>query len=254
MSDKIAVMEQRQQNLQTGIEDLQSGTLALASDIAGLGGNQTKLEDMIAENSRTLVSKVKTLEQYQAKLQSEIKNVQAGAERVASDLAAVADAQAKLEEMSNKDRQRTAGKVAEIEQNQHSQQGEIETLRDKMRKVTVSIGALEENLLRLQEVVQSDTQNLADVIEVIGQGQINFEGKMVRDLRGLADSVGVIQQNQAKLREQGEEIRSSTRAMIRNLTATLDQLKTRVSEVGSVGAAEVAKTEIAASEEVKQQN
>ena len=123
-----------------------------------------------------------------------------------------------------------------------------------MRKVTVSIGALEENLLRLQEVVQSDTQNLADVIEVIGQGQINFEGKMVRDLRGLADSVGVIQQNQAKLREQGEEIRSSTRAMIRNLTATLDQLKTRVSEVGSVGAAEVAKTEIAASEEVKQQN
>ncbi len=47
MSDKIAVMEQRQQNLQTGIEDLQSGTLALASDIAGLGGNQTKLEDII---------------------------------------------------------------------------------------------------------------------------------------------------------------------------------------------------------------
>ncbi len=56
------------------------------------------------------------------------------------------------------------------------------------------------------------------------------------------------------VREQGEEIRSSTRAMIRNLTATLDQLKIRVSGVGSVGAAEVAKTEIATSEEVKQQN
>ena len=95
------------------------------------------------------------------------------------------------------------------------------------------LAALEENLLKMQEVLQNDTRNLADVMEVLGQGQIEFEGKLEREIRGLVNSVGVIEQNQAKLRKQVEEVRSSTQAIVSDLTVSLEQLNRRASNAGS---------------------
>jgi len=97
-------------------------------------------------------------------------------------------------------------------------------------------------------------QNLADVIEVVGQGQIEFEGNVERRMGELADSMSLLDQNQGKLREQAEEMRSSNQAVISNLAATLDQLKTRISSIVPAEPPKVAKTEVTTSEETKPQN
>jgi len=254
MSDKIAGVEQKQQAFQRNIDDLQNGTVVVAADMTALGENQAKLGEMIDENRRTLAGKVKTIEDYQGRLQSEIRNVQAGTAQVAADLAAVADAHSSLEEAVQNEKERTDGKVSTLERDRLKQQKEIETIMNNVRKLTGSVGALEDNLLKLQEVLQNDMQNLADVIEVVGQGQIEFEGNVERRIGELAGSMNLLEQNQTELRKQAEEMRSSNQAVISNLAATLDQLKTRISSIVPTEPPKVAKTKVTISKEVKQQN
>jgi len=254
MSDKIAGIEQKQQASQSSIDDLQNGTVAVAADMAALGENQAKIGEMIDQNRRTLAGKVKTIEDYQGRLQSEIRNVQAGTAQVAADLAAVADAHSKLEETAQNERERTDGKLSALEQDRLEQQKETEAIMNNVRKLTASVDALEGNLLKLQEVLQNDIQNLADVIEVVGQGQIEFEGNVESRIGELANSMGLLEQNQTELRKQAEEMRSSNQAVIGNLAAMLDQLKTRISSIVPAEPPKVAKTKVTASEEVKQPN
>jgi predicted nucleic acid-binding Zn-ribbon protein len=252
MTDKIAMMEQRQQNLQAGIEDVRNGTVQVAADIVGLSDKQTRLEEMIEANSRTLVSKVQAMEQNQAKLQAEIKNVQVSTKQLAADLTAVAEARARLEEMVRSDRRQTDEKTAAIEQSQSSQQTEIETVKSNVLKVAASVDALEQNLLKLRETLQNDTRNLADIVQVIGQQQIEFEGKVERDIRGLAESMSAVEQNRAEFRKQIEDVQSNIQAMISNLTTALEQLKARVSQTGPLESTESAETAVSVSEVKKQ--
>jgi predicted nucleic acid-binding Zn-ribbon protein len=252
IADKMAAVEQTQQNLQAGIEDVRNGTVQVAADIVSLSDKQTRLEEMIEANSRTLVSKVAAMEQDQARLQTEIKNVQVGAKQLAADLTAVAEARARLEEMVRSDRRRTDEKTAAIDQGQSSQQTEIETVKNNVRKVAASVDALEQNLLKLKEILQNDTRNLADIVQVIGQQQIEFEGKVERDIRGLAESMTAVEQNRAEFRKQIEQVQSNTQTMINNLTTALEQLKARVSQTGPLESTESAKTAVSASQVKKQ--
>jgi len=252
MTDKIAMMEQKQQNLQAGIEDVRNGTVQVAADIVGLSDKHTRLEQMIEANSRTLVSKVAAMEQDQARLQTEIKNVQVGAKQLAADLTAVAEARARLEEMVRSDRRQTDEKTAAIEQSQGSQQTEIETVKNNVRKVAAGVDALEQNLLKLKEILQNDTRNLADIVQVIGQQQIEFEGKVERDIRGLAESMSAVEQNKVEFRKQIEEVQSNAQAMISNLAMVLEQLKARVSQTGPLESTESTKTAVSVSEAKKQ--
>ena len=253
-NDKIAGIEEKQQAFRSNIDDLQAGTVAVAADMMAFGETQARLGELIDKNWLSVADKVKTIEGVQGRLQSEIKNVQTGSAQVAADLAAVADAHSKLEEAVLKERERTDGQVSVLERDGLKQQEEIETVMSNVLKLTGSVGALEGNLLKLQEVLQNDMQNLADVIEVVGQGQIEFEGNVERRMGELADSMSLLDQNQGKLREQAEEMRSSNQAVISNLAATLDQLKTRISSIVPAEPPKVAKTEVTTSEETKPQN
>lgn len=255
--------EQNQQDLQAAIKLIRSSTEELTAQIASLGSEHTKLQATVLANNAQMSDKIGGIEQkqqtlaseiaaYQQRIAGEISNVQAGTAQVAADLAAVADAHAKLEETANNERQRADGRVAVIEQDLLKQRQEIEAVGSNVRKLTASVGALEENLLKLQSVLQNDIQNLADVIKVVGQGQIEFEDNTDRRISELVGSMGLLEQSQTALREQAEEMASSNQAMISNLALTLDQLKTRLSSLDPTQPSRVVDTEVAVSEEVKQ--
>jgi predicted nucleic acid-binding Zn-ribbon protein len=257
--------EQNQQDLQAAIKLIRNSTEELTAQIASLGSEHTKLQATVLANSAQMSDKIGGIEQkqqtfeteidaYQGRIAGEIRNVRAGTAQVAADLAAVADAHARLEENARNERQRADGKVAVLEQDLLKQRQEIEAVGGNVRKLTASVGALDENLLKLQSVLQNDMQNLADVIRVVGQGQIEFEDNVEKRIGELVGSMGLLEQNQAALREQAEEIRSSNQAIISNLAVTLDQLKARISSLVPTQPSKAANTEVAVSEEVKQRN
>ena len=257
--------EQNKQDLQAAIELIRSSTEELTAQIASLGSEHTNLQATMQADNARMSDKIGGIEQkqqtfeseidaYQGRIAGEIRNILAGTAQVAADLAAVADAHAKLEETTQNERQRADAKVSVIEQDLLKQRGEIETVGSSVRKLTASVGTLEENLVKLQSVLQNDMQNLADVIKVVGQGQIEFEDNVERRIGELVGSMGLLEQNQAALRKQADEMRSSNQAVISNLAVTLEQLKTRVSSLAPTEPSRVANTELAVSQEVKQRN
>ncbi|MHC4740395.1 MAG: hypothetical protein ACYS8Z_00630 [Planctomycetota bacterium] len=244
ITGKITDIEDKQGNLH-------SLAVASAADIAALQSSHTKLQEKAKKDDQDLTKKITAVEIDQDRLQTEIENAQAGVARVAASLNAVADAHAKLEEVAKIDGERTATRISQIDQEQIAQQNEIQSMGSNVRKIVADIAALEENLGKLQEVLQNDAQNLADVVDIIRQRQTGFEGKIAKDFRELADFVRTIEQNQAKLAEQASSIQKSTQTMISDMSAAMDGLKTRTSSSEPPKVPKVAKTKSAPSEEEK---
>jgi len=257
--------EQNQQDLQAAIKLIRDSTEELTAQIASLGSEHTNLQATMQANNAQMTDKIGGIEQkqqtfesevdaYRGRIETEISNVRAGTVQVAADLAALADAHAKLEENAQNDRQRADAKVSVLEQGLLKQREQIVAAAGNVRELTASVGALEENLVKLQSFLQNDIQNLADVIKVVGQGQIEFEDNVERRIGELVGSMGLLEQSQAALRKQAEETARSNQAMISNLAATLDQLKTRISSLVPTEPPRAVNTQVAVSEEVKQRN
>ncbi len=257
--------EQNQQDLQAAIKLIRDSTEELTAQIASLGSEHTNLQATMQANNAQMSDKIGGIEQkqqtfeseidtYRGRIETEISNVRAGTTQVAADLAAVADAHAKLEENARNDRQRADAKVSVLEQGLLKQREQIEAAAGNVRELTASVGALEENLVKLQSLLQNDVQNLADVIKVVGQGQIEFEDNVERRIGELVGSMGLLEQSQAALRKQAEETTSSNQVMISNLAATLDQLKNRLSSLAPTEPSRAVNTKVAVSEDVKQRN
>jgi len=221
-------IEENQHTLQDAIGNVRDSAQKLASDLASVAGEHTKLQKMVRDNNLQMTDKIAMMEQGQQNLQAGIEDVRSGTGRVAADIVGLGDKQAKLEEM--------------IEANS----------RTLVSKVAASVDALEQNLLKVKEILQNDTRNLADIVQVIGQQQIEFEGKVERDIRGLAESMSAVEQNRAEFQKQVEEVQSNTQAMINNLTTALEQLKARVSQTGPLESTESAETAVSVSEVKKQ--
>lgn len=242
----------------TGIEDKQANlhslTLASAADIDTLGSRHTQLEERVKSGSETLAMKITAMETDQERLQIEIENAQAGTERVFASLEALADAYTNIEDAAKNDSERTAGRISAINQNQLKQQNEIDSVGSNVRQMAAEMAAIGENLLKLQEVLQNDTRNLADVVEIIGKGQIDFKGKIEKDFLELAGSIGVIEQNQAELAQQAANMQTNTQNMINDLAAALDRLKATTSTAEAAEPPEGEESKNAPPEEAKPQN
>ena len=228
IGDVARRIEENQQALQDAIGNVRDSAQKLASDLASVAGEHAKLQKMVRDNNLQMTDKIAMMEQRQQNLQAGIEDVRSGTGQVAADIVGLGDKQAKLEQM--------------IEANS----------RTLVSKVAASVDALEQNLLKLKEILQNDTRNLADIVQVIGQQQIEFEGKVERDIRGLAESMSAVEQNRAEFQKQVEEVQSNTQAMINNLTTALEQLKARVSQTGPLESTESVETAVSVSEVKKQ--
>lgn len=150
---KIADIEQKQANLNTL-------TVASAADINALAGSHAKLQQTLKNDNQTLAKKITAAENDQERLQTEIQNAQAGVARVAASLNAIADEQAIIREAAKIDAEKTDTRLSLIDQKQIDQQNEIQSVSTNVRKIADQIASIQQNLTKLQEVLQNDTQTM----------------------------------------------------------------------------------------------
>ena len=70
MADKMVVIEQSQQDLQAGIEAMQSGTRKLTAEITAVIGEQAKLNETVQKNVQKSTSNTALIEQNRQNLQA----------------------------------------------------------------------------------------------------------------------------------------------------------------------------------------
>jgi len=202
---------------------------ALSLSLAGCGKqmariekNQLRLQAMLEANAQQMAGLASRLEDNQGQLQAEINHVQNDARLVAADIAAVADAQMKLEEMIRKNNQTISGQLDLVQQNQHNVHVSIRDVQGVTQAMTSQLAAVGDGQVKLRDTMQRHSSELVDRAAAIEQSQQNmqaaFEGAH-NDIQEIATGLTAIQSEQTKLQSTVKD----TSQQIRDKVTLIDQ-------------------------------
>lgn len=236
--DKATRIEQNQQHLQAGIENVRSSIREATVQIAAVGKQQMNLQGVVKDYSQQMRDQITAIEQNQQHLQVAIENVCSSIQEATAQIAAVGKQQMNLQGVIKDYSQQMRNQITAVEQNQQRCQAAITDLRRDTENVTAGVSTVQENLLRLQEILDNRVRDMVSIIDVVGQEQLKFEEGIQKDIRAVAESVGLIEQGQAELQDQVQDVHSNIQAMDTNTLATLDDLKAKLSSTRPVEALE----------------
>ena len=243
-----ARLEENQQQLNTLIESVQSNIAAVAveveqvaADVVIVSDAQTMLRETVISNNRQVTEKISTLGQSQEDLsaglgqaisgvQSETRKVATDLTGVAADVTAVTTEQARLFEAMQQNNQDLANKVAVIEQAQQERQNTIGGMEDNINALATNISGLGQDVLRLQELLQSNIRELVSIAEVSGRKQAEFQQGIRNSLQTLDDSFASLKASQNKLQSRIEQMQNDA-PDLRDMPAALDQLRDQLEEL-----------------------
>jgi len=259
LATSLVRVEENQSRMSAAIEQLQAGANRTANNLTALGTDQGKLraeiEQLQASTDRG-VKNVAALGAGQDKLYTAIGDVQAGTKKHAASLAAIRDEQktfqAALGEALQAGKDDWSAQITKIAQGQGALQAGIADVRSDVKKVSGSADGLRQDMAQLRSAVgglQAGTENVAGIIDIVGQKQLKFEEKILIDIRAISAAVDAIQQRQAKLAEQVGGVQNNTDQMRESLVAVLKQLKSELSRISSeVGSAKPGEAQTPVSE------
>ena len=242
-TNRFAVIEQNQQALQAGIADVQSETRNVAADITAIADEQVKLHQTVQNNSRQMTDTLAVIEQNQQALQAGLADVQSETRNVAADITAIADEQVKLHQTVQNNSWQMTDTLAVTQQQQQERQITTDAMQEDIQQVAAGIGALGQDVLKLQEILQSSVRELISIVDTTGKGQLKFQQSIQQDLRALDDSLSDIKQSQTELQQQIAEVQDNTEIMSDDVPAALEQLKEELSFDGLGGPADMVEME-----------
>jgi len=224
-STRMAAIERNQHGLKAGIEQAQNERQNTAAELAALTNAHAGLSQAVDGENRRLTGRVVVLEQNQQELQAGIEDARDGTLKVASDLTTVRDQQAKLYEMVEDNGRQLTDNAAVVEQNRQAWQAVVEDMQQNIQQVAERVGTLGANLTRLEEVFQTNVEELRGLADGNSRGQTEFQEKMQRDLSALDGSVSAMRLNQNKLQEQIVSVQNNAEILINEMPAAIDRLR-----------------------------
>jgi chromosome segregation ATPase len=262
LATSLVRVEENQSKMSAAIEQLETGANRTANNLTALGADQTKLHteiEQVRASTDRGVKNVAALGAGQDKLYAAIENVQAGTNQNAARLAAARDEQkifqAALGEALQGSKDERSASIAKIEAGQGALQGGIADLKSDVKKVSGSADGLRQDMAQLRSTLgglQAGTENVAGIIDIVGQKQLKFEEKILTDIRAIGGAVDAIQQRQAKLAEQVGGVQNNTDQMRESMIAVLKQLRSELSRISSgLGSAKPGETGASVSEAQK---
>jgi DNA repair exonuclease SbcCD ATPase subunit len=231
-------IEQNQQELQAGMEQVQNDIRNVAANTAAVNEKQVKLQETVRNSGRLTTDKIALLEQNQTELQTGIQEVRDNSQNVAADMAAdittVKDEQTRLYETVQSNSRDFTNNLAVLEQNQQQWQVKVEELQQNFQVVTTRITAVADDLLKLQEVLQSNIRELVSAMDLNDQEQLKFREKIQKDLLAFDNSISAVKLSQEKMQNQIQDVKSSAEAISSELPEAIEQLREEIARNSSM--------------------
>jgi DNA repair exonuclease SbcCD ATPase subunit len=226
LSERI---EENQQQLSTGIEEVQKDIRRVAESTTAVSNKQVKLQETMNSSSRQTTGKIARLEQNQNELQAGVEEVRNNTENVAADMTAdianVRQEQARLDETIQSNSRQFTNNIAVIEQNQQQWQEQAVALQENIQRMTTQLNTLGNDLSKLQDVLKGNIRELAGMLDLNDKEQIKFKEKIQQDLLAVDNSINAIRQYQEQLQNRIEDVRSTAQAMSSELPAAIEELR-----------------------------
>jgi len=234
-------LEKNQQELYAAIESVKNDVARVSADVGAVAEAQTALNETVSSGSMEMSDRIAQIGQEQkavstslgqaiAAVRTETGKVAADVTDVKADVAAVTAEQTRLYETVQENNVQLTDKVAALEQTQLDRQNTIGGMEDNIQEVAASIGALGEDVLRLQEILQSNIRELVSIADISGQKQSEFQASIQNDIKTLDDSIATLKASQEGLQSRIEQMQSDA-PDLRDMPAAIDQLRDQLEEL-----------------------
>ena len=227
-------LEENQQELQAVIGSVQNDVAKVSADVAAMADAQMKLHETVQNGNLQVTDKITAIGQTQKALSTSlgqaISGVHGETQKVAADVTAVTAEQAKLYETVQENNLQLTNKVAVIEQAQRQRHNTIGSMEDNINALASSISGLGEDVLKLQEILQSNIRELVSIAEVSGRKNDEFQQSIRTNLLTLDESLTSLKANQDSLKSRIEQMKNEA-PDLSDMPAAIDQLRDQLEEL-----------------------
>jgi chromosome segregation ATPase len=192
MSNRQAQFEQE---VQTGIANLDQGTNRLAA-------GQNALNESLQAHDESVAGSMTNLANTQGRIQGELDTVAATTTQVALDIITLDDNQAKLGVAAQTDREKLNARLTDVAQNQQQTQSGLDTLTATTTQVALDIITLDDNQAKLGVAAQTDREKLNARLTDVAQNQQQTQSgldALTATTTQVALDIITLDDNQAKL-------------------------------------------------------
>lgn len=160
LTGRMVVLEQNQQELQAGIENVRDGALKVAADVTNVRDEQARLYEMVEHNERQLTDNAAMIEQNRQTWQDLVEEMQQNIQQLATRVGTLGVNLTRLEDIFQSNVQQLKGMVNENERGLTEFQEKIQ--RD-LSALDGSISAIRQNQNKLQGQIET-VQNNAELL------------------------------------------------------------------------------------------
>jgi len=207
--------------------------IGCGEEMARIEQNQFELQKLIQADTHLMTDNMKHIEDSQSQLHVAMEDVQDSNKKQANDvIAAIGQEHAALQDLLQIHRQRLTNSIAGIERSQRELQNGVESLNVNIQRVDESVVGHEQNLIKLQESLQNNKKDLANIIDVIGKRQLRFEERIQNNVQAaMVDTLKDVRQNQAGLQEQIAAMQDKNQVNNSKIIDALEQMKATLSQI-----------------------
>ncbi len=246
-------IEQNQQMLRAGIQDVRSDTEAIGVGVAAVGTEQSKLVKMVQENDRRTGERTAAIEQ---RLEKGIEDIRGGTSRISSQVAAVDAGQAKFRQMVGEDSRKLSERAVVLAQGQETLGAAIAGVQSSARKAEAELGAVSERQVTLQNMLADKAQGLGDEVAVVRENQQQLQAG-IAGVREETQQIGArvvnIEKGQASIQDSVTKSNGDMAARIADLRENQAKLEAAIGDVKSSSETTAAGIAAVGSEQAKLQ-
>jgi chromosome segregation ATPase len=222
---QMATLAENQQRMQSGLDVLATTAGQTATEVTAITGRQDALAKAIHSHDEAVRGRIAKLDDNQQKIQSGLDGVTTTAGQTVRDIAALSETQTRSEQTAQAGRTEVVAKLVEIAQHQQGWLERFDAAQARIQAMADSITTLDQQVAKLQGVLQTGVQSTTTALDANGQQRQQFEAKIAQDVQAMIDALSQLRQTQAQLQEQVSQVHQSTQSQADTLKTTIEQLK-----------------------------
>jgi chromosome segregation ATPase len=225
VSGQMAKIADGQQQMQSSLNTLTATTGQTALDVIAMTARQNAIRTALQSHDEAASAQMAKLADHQQQMQSGLDTVTAVTGQASLDTLTLNNGQGQLGQAVQAGRQETAAKLAAMAQDQQNWSNRLDAAQAKIATIADSIAALEQQIGKLQGVLQTSIQGTATIVGATSQQRMQFEAKVSQDVQAVIDSLAQLRQTQSLLQEQITQVQRSTQGQADSIRSAIEQMK-----------------------------
>jgi chromosome segregation ATPase len=225
VASDMARMADGQQQMQGGLDILTATAGQTALDVIAMTARQDAIRTALQSHEEASGAQMAKLADSQQQMQDSLDTVTATTGQASLDTLALHNGQGQLGQVVSAGRQETAAKLTALAQEQQNWSGRLDTAQAKVAAIADSLAALEQQIAKLQGVLQASTQGTTALLGTTAQQRLQFETKVSQDIQAVIDSLAQLRQTQTSLQEQITQVQRSTQGQAEGIRSIIEQTR-----------------------------